>query len=194
MITNLAVHTVAKLRNSGTISDGDCDLFIYGFFLIYSNLMAMAIILLSGISFGVTRESILFYCMFTPLRNYAGGIHAHTERACNIATIVVLVGAVLLIRIMKSIGFASWCIVVMLFSALIVIILSPMDSEGKRLTDNEKVCYKRKTALIVFVILLGSFVSALFDFFTLFYGALLSITLEAILLIAQYVRQWQKIY
>lgn len=193
MITNLAVHTVAKLRSSGTINDGDCDLFIYGFFLIYSNLMAMAIILLSGIAFGVIWESIFFYCMFTPLRNFAGGIHAQTERACNIATTTVLAGTVLLMRIMKSICFAPWCIV-MLFSAVIVIILSPMDSEGKRLTDNEKTCYKRKTALILIVILLASFVSLVFNYYVLFYAAYASILLEALLLLAQYVRIWLKSY
>lgn len=187
MITNLATRTVAKLKESGVITDGDCDLFIYGFFLIYSNLMAMAIILLSGVAFGVIWESIFFYCTFTPLRNFAGGIHAHTEIVCNIATTVVLTVAVLLIRIIKSVGFVPLYIVVMLFSASIVIALSPMDSEEKRLTDNEKACYKRKSVFILIVILLASFVSLPFNFFAFFYAALVSIALEALLILAQYV-------
>ena len=194
MITNIAFCTVAKLKESGAIKDEDCDLFVYGFFLIYSSFVAMAITLLSGVAFGVIWESIFFYCMFTPLRNFAGGIHAQTERACNIATTTVLAGTVLLMRIMKSICFAPWCIVVMLFSAVIVIILSPMDSEGKRLTDNEKTCYKRKTALILIVILLASFVSLVFNYYVLFYAAYASILLEALLLLAQYVRIWLKRY
>ena len=187
MITNIAFRTVAKLKESGAIKNEDCDLFVYGFFLIYSSFVAMAITLLSGVAFGVIWESIFFYCAFTPLRNYAGGIHAHTEVVCNIATTVALSGAMLLIRIMKSLGFTPLYIVVMLFSAAIVIVLSPMDSEGKRLTANEKTSYKRKTVLILIGILLVSFVSLYFDFFSFFYAALASIALEALLLLAQYV-------
>lgn len=194
MITNIAFCTVAKLKESGAIKDEDCDLFVYGFFLIYSSFVAMAITLLSGVAFGVIWESIFFYCMFTPLRNFAGGIHAHTEVVCNIATTVALSGAMLLIRIMKSIGFTPLYIVVMLFSAAIVIVLSPMDSEGKRLTANEKTCYKRKTVSILIGILLVSFVSLVFNYYVLFYAAYASILLEALLLLAQYVRIWLKSY
>lgn len=190
MITNLAVCTVEKLKESGTIAEEDRELFVYGFFLIYSNLMAMAITLLSGVAFGAVWESVFFYCMFTPLRNFAGGIHAHTEAACNVATTVVLTGSVLLMRTMKSIGLVPLYIVVILFSAVVVIVLSPMDSEGKRLTDKEKTCYKRKSVFITIVILIVGVVSLPFRFSAAFYAAVASITLEALLLLAQYVSIW----
>lgn len=185
MITNLAVRTVAKLKKSGAIAEGDRELFVYGFFLIYSNLMVIAIILLSGIAFGAIWESVFFYCMFTPLRNFAGGIHARTEVACNIATTIVLTGAVFLMRTMKNVDFAPIYIAVMLFSAAIVIALSPLDSEGKRLTDIEKACYKKKSVFVTIVILIVGIVSLPFQFSAIFCAAVVSVTLEALLLLAQ---------
>lgn len=82
MITNLGEKISHKLAASGTISPDDVDLYSYGFFLLLSSVLYLVVVAILGSAFGILWESIVFYFLFSILREYAGGIHAKTEHGC----------------------------------------------------------------------------------------------------------------
>lgn len=82
MIINLGEKIAHKLAASGTISSEDIDLYGYGFFLLLSSALYLVVVAIFGSAFGILWESIVFYFLFSILREYAGGIHAKTEHGC----------------------------------------------------------------------------------------------------------------
>ena len=90
MITNWGEKIARRLAASGTILSEDVDLYGYGFFLLLSSALYLFVVAIFGSALGIFWESILFYFMFSILREYAGGIHAKTERGCMLSTILAL--------------------------------------------------------------------------------------------------------
>lgn len=90
MITNWGEKIARRLAASGTILSEDIDLYGYGFFLLLSSALYLFVVAIFGSVLGIFWESILFYFMFSILREYAGGIHAKTERGCMLSTILAL--------------------------------------------------------------------------------------------------------
>ena len=74
MILELARKLTSKLYPE--IDSEQVDLYAYGFFVLFSKGLSFAEVLLSGIILCNVWNAMLFYFVFTPLREYSGGIHA----------------------------------------------------------------------------------------------------------------------
>jgi len=62
--------------------------------------------------------------------------------------------------------------------------LSPLDTEAKPLTEEEKREYRRKSILITFIILAAAILGLIVGIYRVFYPCVLSLFLESILLLA----------
>ena len=60
------------------------EIYQYGFFVLYSNIIFLLLTMLLGAVFGVFLQGIIFYVAFFSIRQYAGGYHASTETRCEI--------------------------------------------------------------------------------------------------------------
>lgn len=187
MIQMLATFTVTRYIRMGVIEEEDKEIYQYGFFLVYSNAMVLAILLVAGLVFGAVWEAILFYCMFTPLRNYGGGIHAKTEKICSVCTVAALIGSVLLILLLSKFEQILLSTVLLAVNSLLIAVLCPMDTEEKRLTGSERKIYKNKTLALEATIASAAILAHLLHYEIILYTATSCTTLEALLLLLQWV-------
>lgn len=99
------------IRNE-IIPDGEKELYIYGLqqgLVLLINLITMIFI---GYALGMTWQVIIFSVAYLPLRSYAGGYHARTQRICYIFSIVLITTVLLVIKLISWTNTSSICVMV----------------------------------------------------------------------------------
>lgn len=184
MINNLSVYFTEKLLSNGTINDEDKELYIYGLFMLLSQLMFFIITCIFGLIFKCILESIIFYIAFQFIRKYAGGYHASTETRCEISTTLSILACIVLIRLSKTYDFQIALVTTAAISAISIFCLCPLDTPEKPLSGKEFRYFRKISWLILFVIIIAITVSYIFKFQIITVPCCLSLILESILLAA----------
>ena len=91
-----------KLLVNGTITEDEQELYIYGFFMLLSQLMYLILACIFGLILGCVLESLIFYITFQFIRRYAGGYHASTETICEILSTLSILVCIVVIRLSKA--------------------------------------------------------------------------------------------
>lgn len=181
MITNWGEKIARKLAASGTISPEEIDLYGYGFFLLLSSALYLVVATIFGSAFGVLRESIMFYFLFSILREYAGGIHAKTEYGCMLSTFLALLLSIFGIRKMLQSEHSTTAVVLLIAGCIAVFLFSPFDVPEKPLSSVDWRYYRRKSRnLAVTYLFLGVWASV--AGWPILYSIAASATLEGVLL------------
>ncbi len=182
MITKLAEKAANVLYTNDNLEQDDRELYIYSFFMLFSKAFYFLLTALLGLLFGIVLESIVFYIMFTVIRGYAGGVHASTERACMIFTSLSLLICTAAMKVCIDYSLVVLPIIMLVLSTISIIALSPLDTEEKRLPEEEKKVYRRKTHLFTTIILLVAVLSLICKYKPMFYPCVFSLFLESVLL------------
>ena len=105
------------------IKNEDKEIYKYAVNIILSSLIHIATVMIIGLCFNLFIESLVFYFSFIAIRKFAGGYHAKTPVRCYAFSVI---------------------------SSIIVLILliSPLDTENNPLNSREKKSYKMLAALI----------------------------------------------
>ena len=136
------------------IDNEDQDLYEYALFNILSYLFFLTLAMLVGFMLGMFFESVLFFVSFCLVRNFAGGIHADTERKCTIVSTFSIITSIVVIRVLDFFGLKTFSLFLLVISTICLIVLSPIDTPNKKLSDSEKKKYKKKTVLICLVLVM----------------------------------------
>lgn len=181
MITNWGEKIAHRLAASGTILPEEIGLYSYGFFLLLSSTLYLIIAAIFGSAFGVLWESIVFYLLFSIIREYAGGIHAKTEYGCMLSTILVLLLSAIGIQKMTQFKLSTAAIVFLIVGCTVVFIFSPLAVPKRPLSADDWWNYRRTSRwLSVVYALLGVWASA--TGWPILYPTATAATLEGILL------------
>lgn len=183
MISRLSEKAVDSLFPHGSITQDDREVYIYGFFMLFSQIFFLMLAAFYGILLGVAVESILFYVAFSLIRGYAGGVHASKESTCTLCTSLAMLLAVVCIKLFIAFSSVALPLVMLVLSAVCILWLSPLDTEAKRLTQEEKKEYKKKSIIFTFIIFTAAILGLIFDMDRIFYPCVISLFLECLLLI-----------
>lgn len=188
MIINWGEKIARKLAASGTISSEDIDLYGYGFFLLLSSALYLVVVAIFGSAFGILWESIVFYFLFSILREYAGGIHAKTEHGCMLSTILALLLSIIEIRKMMQAELSTAAMVFLIVGCAAVFLFSPLDVPEKPLSADDWRYYRRISRRVAEAYTLLGAWAAVFGW-PILYPIAASVTLEGILLLAGTINQ-----
>ena len=183
MINNLSVRLTKILLDKGSITEDERDLYIYGFFMLLSQLMYFILACIFGLLFQCFLDSIIFYIAFQFIRRYAGGYHAATETRCEILSSFSIIGSIGIIGLLDVYDFKVVLLSITLFSAGCIFILCPLDAPEKPLTKKELKYFRKISRIILFLIFFVAIISYFFKVNTLFTPCCMSLILESILLI-----------
>jgi len=185
MIGWLSAKIASHLSETAAIAKEDEELYSYGFFVMLSKLLFLLIATVFGLTLHVTAESIVFFVLFCLIRAYAGGVHAPTETSCTMLTTTAIFLCVLGIRVAREYNLSVTAAGIMLLLSLIcVIALSPLDSEEKPLSRDEKRRYRFISWGIAAGITAVAVVFYLLEMDTFSFACVVSLMLESVLLIA----------
>ena len=184
MISNLSTRLTDKLLSKGSITEDERELYIYGLFMLISQLMYLVLACIFGLLFECFIESIAFYIAFQFIRRYAGGYHAATETRCEILSTLSIIASIGIIKLSKIYDFKTILLFITLISVVLIFFLCPLDTPEKPLFEKEFKYFRKISWIILLVISSIIIVSYFFKFNILFTPCCVSLILESILLVA----------
>ncbi len=183
MIGRITSGVVKKLTDSTTISDTEKELYLYGFFILISQILYFIITIIVGILLDIVSLSVVFYISFQFIRRYAGGIHASSELKCEIISTTSIFICLLCVKSNVMFDIQIPTLILTLFASIVIFILCPLDTPEKPLTK-EELRYFRKISLIVLAIMLSIIIISIVIKLTIAYPICFSIILESVFLVA----------
>ncbi|MFR6064855.1 MAG: accessory gene regulator ArgB-like protein [Eubacterium sp.] len=189
MIGKLSSKISDLLIRKSVIDSEDQELYVYGFFILLSQILYFIIAVIFGIIFNVLLQSVVFYIAFQFIRKYAGGYHASTEGRCEIMSTLSILACIVMIWLSRSYNFSLLLFCISLAAALIIALLCPLDAPEKPLSNKELKYFRKISWLILFIIAALIVVSYIFEWSYIFSPCCMSLILESILIIAGKIKQ-----
>lgn len=182
MINKISSKIVEILIKHSLVENEDKELYLYGFFILLSQILYFIIVITIGILFNVIFESIIFYITFQFIRRYAGGYHAKTETRCDILSTLSILCCIVLIKLSKMYDIRIILLSVSLVFAVLIFILCPLDTPEKPLNDKEYKYFRKISWIILSLIIIAIIVSFYFKFNVVFAPCCASLILEGVLI------------
>lgn len=168
-----------------SLAADDKELYIYGFYLLFSKIYCFLLCIVFGCLFHVLFESIVFFVLFSSIRSYAGGTHAKSELLCTIFTTTSMFAVITSIKICTILDNLYATLFALLASAAAISIHAPLGAAEKPLTPNEKRKFQIVSISLTVVVGAIALISLIASMKNIFYACTMSLTLEAILILIE---------
>lgn len=134
------------------------ELYEYAIYIILSSAFHMATVIVLGLVFNLLTESLVFYLSFIVIRKFAGGYHAKTPVRCYLFSFASNIIILCLVKWLSSINtlFIIIFIIFELLCVVLILLISPLDTENNPLTGQEKKMYRMLTSIITILIFIIS--------------------------------------
>lgn len=126
------------------IDEGVKDVYIYGSELLISEIFCTMLILGIGTYAGCIWETILYLCVYTSIRVYAGGYHAATHRNCIIMFNLFYMEIIYIIKMLENMSMEMILLYGSLASGVFIFILVPVEDLRKPLEMGERAVYRKR--------------------------------------------------
>ncbi len=118
----------------------------YGLELIVLKVSFFAAAMVVGLIMHSFAECLVFFVFFTLIRCYAGGYHAETRIACFIMSMLTFAAVLGFLKLAAAVpAMIIPAAVLAVLSGIFIWFTAPADTENKRLDDDEKKLFRRKT-------------------------------------------------
>lgn len=176
------------LHRDNIIQDEEKDIILYGLHQGKVLFITICTLVIICTVMGCVLQGILFLMYFWPLRIYAGGYHADTEKRCYFLSTLSEI-CIFMTASFCDFGKRKEIILIEIILVMIIFLMSPQDTENRRLSSNEKVIYKRKVNKILIFHSISFFVTYLVDKREAWEIILLSQILMVFILIIGYMKE-----
>lgn len=134
------------------------ELYEYAIYIILSSAFHMVTVIVLGLVFNLLTESLVFYLSFIVIRKFAGGYHAKTPVRCYLFSFASNIIILCLVKWLSSINtlFIFIFIIFELLCVILILLISPLDTENNPLTGQEKKMYRMLTSIITILIFIIS--------------------------------------
>lgn len=137
----------AWLIKYNAVDSEDKELYEYAIFSVLFTFSPLLLSIIIGLLIGRLKQCVILIIPFLFIRKFSGGFHAKKAWVCLICSSTLLVfGTIVSSYIKYNLGFAM----VTLVAIAILVFFSPIDSESRRLSQEEKKSCKIATIIITF--------------------------------------------
>lgn len=140
---------VQSMAEDGAIEQDEIEVYRFGVQLLSETVISFAIFLIIAALFGSIVEFVIFTGAFALLRQYAGGYHADRFISCLLISCCVITLFCIAIRLPYTAVYFIGALSVI--SLIIIILLAPVDSKHKRITEADRTKYRKKLIIILIV-------------------------------------------
>lgn len=154
MIYSFAKRIAFLLNKHSYIKEDERELFEYGIFLVLSQIIYSFICLVCGAVLCCVKECVIFYISFMLVREYAGGFHASSEIRCFLISSISIIASVSFIKVTAAKNTDILFITLFVLAVSVIALFSPIDTEEKPLTPNERKNFRKKSLIILCILFL----------------------------------------
>ena len=163
MISKISTAVSEWLVAQGAVTVKEKNLFSYAVYSFLFGMMPIFIIVILGLIFGMLPEGLLLITPFMLLRKFSGGYHLESSIVCTVTSTSLLTISLLAVRAVKTSGTILILSVLVVFSAITLFLLSPIDSKARHLSAKERMVFGHIARVITSVFLLIYFMLVLLD-------------------------------
>lgn len=163
MIHKIAGKITDYYIKKQTLAEDDREMYVYCFELLVATVFNVTVMAIIGIATKLYLETLLFLVGFMTMRGITGGYHADTHLKCFLTIIFIYSVYVTALKLVPSEILFYISIAFTVFFAIIIPILSPVDTEFKPLTKEEYSQNKKKCIAAMTVFLILNILLYLFD-------------------------------
>ncbi|MEM1485834.1 accessory gene regulator B family protein [Oscillospiraceae bacterium PP1C4] len=192
MLTRVAESITNSLITNGNIKSEDKEIYSYGFEMGIAMLGNLLTSILIGLFLGKLVECIVFLLAYMPLRSYAGGYHASSHLRCYFLSSAILILVLLTIPSALALTSPYKSVMLVACSAIIILILSPVQDSNKPLDDDERKMYAKNSKIILSIELCLYFVFVMMRWQTIALVIVESLVVIAITLFIGYTKNQYK--
>ena len=183
MISKIASKVVGKLIDDSVVAATEQELYVYGFFILISQILYFTLTMIFGVLLGIVLESVIFYVAFQFIRRYAGGFHASSEMKCTLITTISIFLCLLCTKICEINNIQMPILVLTIIAAVSIFVFCPLDTPEKPLTKEECKYFRKISWVILLLIMLTICIGWYFKLEFLIYPCCMGLILESILLV-----------
>ena len=143
MINNITSSVVNWLIKQGVVSCKDRSLFAYAAYCILFGFAPIFIILVLGTISGMVYEGLILITPFIAIRKFSGGYHLKSAKLCFVLSVITLSLALFFVKIITERKYYVALTYAVLISVLILYNYSPIDSDARKLSSNEKRIFQK---------------------------------------------------
>ena len=170
------------------MTDEDEKIYRYGYVLLCEVFLNLVIALAIGIVFSKTKEVIFFLGMYIPLRSFCGGWHADKIWKCTVISNVILLLQVYGIENIKMYLSMNGMLLIFFFNMICVCFISPVDTEMKKISQDEKKTYKRKIKFILIFHVIIAIITVLSDADEFTFGLMFVYIMQNVMLLMEIIK------
>lgn len=141
------------MNGMALIPEEEKELYVYGFYMLFSYLYYFVFVILLGVVFHLLAESVLFFLLFSLIRSYAGGVHAAKEISCMICTSLSFLASITAIRLGVLFAKPVAAFAILVAGSASILAFAPLDTPEKRLNRVERKHFRRISYLILSLII-----------------------------------------
>jgi len=153
MLHKLSTHIAQQLLANGVISDDDFELYEFSAFCFLFNLIPLGLSIAIGTALNMFWKSILFIIPYVSIRAFSGGFHFKSAKLCFLVTNMILFFSLIITKKMICIGRSTIFLALILLASLTVFLLSPIDSDARKLTSSEILAFRQVARYLVITFL-----------------------------------------
>ena len=183
MISKIASKVVGKLIDDSVVAATEQELYVYGFFILISQILYFTLTMIFGVLLGIVLESVIFYVAFQFIRRYAGGFHASSEMKCTLITTTSIFLCLLCTKLCETNNIQKPILVLTSIATVFIFVFCPLDTPEKPLTKEECKYFRKISWVILLLIMLTICIGWYFKLEFLIYPCCMGLILESILLV-----------
>ena len=146
MIERSAKQITDWLIKTKSIDESEKDLYQYAIHSLILTIFPIVLSIAIGLALKAPLNGLLVILPFSFLRKYSGGFHAKKEATCLVMSGLLLLACNALSIVLNC----SWILLaIACIMGISLICFSPIENENRPLYDEERVSYKRVTAIMV---------------------------------------------
>lgn len=134
--------------DKNVISADDAEIYSYGLQIMFEKVLGITSMLLISLLSEKLFEGIVFVIVYSALRQYAGGYHAKNFISCYLISCMSML---IFTQTVKVLTLQTLSPILVVLSAPIIFLLSPVEVEDKPLDDDEKSRYGKLARIMVSV-------------------------------------------
>ena len=148
-----------KLLKKKVITDNTYSCYQYSFDFVLDLIIFHVSIIVLGNLLKSPFLSFLYIMTMTPIKMLSGGAHAKTRTSCSLISYMIFASTILTIQHQIIFFNPTTAIVIYLSNAILILILTPVDTKNKRIPTAKRNNYKKNCGMIL------SFITIFFFFF-----------------------------
>lgn len=172
------------LANNDNFDEERLEVIRYGIEILLLKVLFFIASMLLGVLLQSFWECLLFTLSFSAIRSLAGGYHADTRMKCFIQSMCMLMAVLVILKLIQRNLFS--CEIVLCLSviaAVIIWLISPIDTENKRLTNEERKILKIKSRSVLIIETVICVSTYLLNYGKVAYSIMLALIATAVLMI-----------